>query len=426
MQVTLDAPPPHDELTRAIDAGLMPDRPARLGVAVSGGGDSMALLHLLRDWAKRFGATLQAVTVDHGLRPAARAEAAMVAEVCDGLDIAHTTLRWGGWDGTGNLQDQARRARYALMADWALAAGLAAVALGHTADDQAETFLMRLARGAGVDGLSGMARRRRSLGVDWLRPLLGVARSDLRGYLTARRLGWVDDPSNANPRFARVRARQVLAGLEPLGLNAAALRATTLRLAEARDALDLAAQDAARRIATVEAGDVKIERAGFLALPAELRRRLLSHALAWVASAEYRPRHEALAEALGAVADGRDMSLHGCLMTVRKAHLRLTRELQAVKGKTAAPGAIWDRRWRLTAPADELAEALNIAALGEAGLAACPKWRETGLKRATLLAAPGVWRGADLIASPLAGRPAGWTAELARGESDYFTSLLSH
>ena len=426
MQVTLDATSSDDALARAIDAGLTPDRPARLGVAVSGGGDSMALLHLLRDWAQRTGAALHAATVDHGLRPAARAEAAMVAEVCEGLGIAHTTLRWNGWDGSGNLQDQARRARYALMADWALAEGLGAVALGHTADDQAETFLMRLARGAGVDGLSAMAPRRRSLGVDWLRPLLGVARSDLRGYLTARRLGWVDDPSNADPRFARVRARQVLAGLEPLGLNAVALRATTLRLAEARDALDHAAQDAARRIATVEAGDVTIERAALLALPAELRRRLLSHALAWVASAEYRPRHETLAEALAAVAEGRDMSLHGCLLTVRKTQLRLTRELQAVKGKTAAPGAIWDRRWRLNAPEGTPTGGLEIAALGNAGLAACPKWRETGLKRATLLSAPGVWRGATLVAAPLAGRSEGWAAELARGESDYFTSLLSH
>lgn len=424
--MTLDAPPPEDALTRAIDAALTPDRPARLGVAVSGGGDSMALLHLLGGWAQRTGATLCAVTVDHGLRPAARAEAAMVAEVCEGMGVPHVTLRWDGWDGTGNLQDQARRARYALMADWALASGVAAVALGHTADDQAETFLMRLARGAGVDGLSGMAPRRRSLGVDWLRPLLGVMRADLRAYLSARRLGWVDDPSNSNPRFARVRARQVLEVLEPLGLDAAALRSTTQRLGEARDALDLAAQDAARRIATVEAGDVKIERAGFLALPAELRRRLLSHALAWVASAEYRPRHDALAEALRAVAEGRDMSLHGCLLGVRKTHLRLTRELQAVKGKTAAPGAIWDRRWRLSAPKGTPSDGLKIAALGDAGLAACPKWRETGLKRATLLAAPGVWRGADLVAAPLAGRPSGWTAELARGESDYFTSLLSH
>ncbi|MBI1219046.1 MAG: tRNA lysidine(34) synthetase TilS [Rhodobacteraceae bacterium] len=386
----------------------------------------MALLHLLHGWAHRTGATLCAVTVDHGLRPAARAEAAMVAEVCEGSGIDHTTLLWEGWDGTGNLQDQARRARYALMSDWAQAANLGAVAIGHTADDQAETFLMRLTRGAGVDGLSGMAPRRRSFGVDWLRPLLGVMRADLRAYLAARRLGWVDDPSNANPQFARVRARQLLEVLAPLGLDAAALRATTLRLAEARDALDLAAQEAARRIATVEAGDVKMERAGFLALPAELRRRLLSHALAWVASAEYRPRHDALAEALAAVAEGRDMSLHGCLLVVRRTHLRLTRELQAVKGKTAAPGAIWDRRWRLTAPEGTPTEGMKIAALGEAGLAACPKWRETGLKRSTLLAAPGVWRGADLVAAPLAGQPSGWSAELARGESDYFSSLLSH
>lgn len=414
------------DLSRVFDALLTPDRPTRLGVAVSGGGDSMALLHLLHDWATRHGVELRAATVDHGLRPAARAEAAMVGEVCEGLGVAHVILQWTGWDGTGNLQDQARRARYALMADWALAADLPAVALGHTADDQAETFLMRLVRGAGVDGLSAMAPRRRSLGVDWLRPLLDVTREELRVWLGARRLGWVDDPSNANPRFARVQARQVLGLLQPLGLDAAALRETTRRLAEAREALDLTAQAAARQIATVEAGEVRIARAGLQGLPAEIRRRLLSHTLAWVASAEYRPRHATLVQALAVAEDGGTVTLHGCRVEARGDQMRIGRECQAVKGHETAVSAVWDRRWRIFPPQGTDSTGLRVAPLGEAGLRACPDWRETGLPRATLLASPAVWRGADLVAAPLAGQGPGWRAELARGPDDYFASLLSH
>ena len=145
-------------------AAVFPDaRPTALGVAVSGGGDSVALLCLMADWAAPREVRLAAATVDHGLRPEAAAEAAGVAALCGRLGLAHATLRWEGWDGRGNLMDAARRARRRLLADWAAEQGLAAVALAHTRDDQAETVLMRLARGAGVDGLSAMAGKSRRL-----------------------------------------------------------------------------------------------------------------------------------------------------------------------------------------------------------------------------------------------------------------------
>ena len=144
-----------------------------LGVAVSGGGDSVALLLMLATVAR--GRPLAAVTVDHGLRPESGDEAAAVEALCAARGIPHATLRWNGWDGAGNLQDRARQARRTLIGAWARANGIGAVALGHTLDDQAETFLMRLARGSGVDGLSGMAPATRAEGVLWLRPLLGRA-----------------------------------------------------------------------------------------------------------------------------------------------------------------------------------------------------------------------------------------------------------
>ena len=141
-----------DALTLDADVlAQIPDGP--LGVALSGGGDSLALLHLLHDWGQR---ELHAVTVDHGLRPASMAEALRAGEMAAHLGISHQIFRWDHEEISGNLQDAARSARRTLIADWARGKSLAAVALGHTADDQAETFLMRLARGSGVDGLSAM------------------------------------------------------------------------------------------------------------------------------------------------------------------------------------------------------------------------------------------------------------------------------
>src|SRR5690606_38404014 len=158
-----------------------PSAPERIGVAVSGGSDSMAALHLLT----AFGLKVEAATVDHGLRPEAATEAETVARACAALSVPHETLRWtDGPAATGNLMEQARLARYRLLAGWALRRGLTQVAIAHTADDQAETFLMRLAREAGLDGLAGMRSTWEQDGVTFIRPLLVIGRADLRGYLS--------------------------------------------------------------------------------------------------------------------------------------------------------------------------------------------------------------------------------------------------
>ncbi|MEQ9260021.1 MAG: tRNA lysidine(34) synthetase TilS [Roseovarius sp.] len=404
-------------------AFFAPDPAARLGVAVSGGSDSLALLTLLKDWRDAGGPELEAVTVDHGLRPEAACEAAEVARLCARWQIPQQTLRWQGWDGTGNLADRARRARYALIAEWATARGLPAVALGHTADDQAETFLMRLSREAGLDGLSAMRPEWHHAGTRFLRPLLGTTRDELKALLTARGLPWANDPTNENEAYARPRARKALSALTPLGIDAQTLAAVSRHLATARDALDATMAEAARRVARIELGDVLIERHGLDALPPEIARRLLLSALLWVSGAEYPPRAAALDRARATLARGKPATLHGCRLAPAGDNLRIAREPRAVAGHRVAPDALWDGRWRLTGPEAPGAE---LRALGQEGLRLCPARKNSPLPAASLRASPALWRGEALLSAPLAGLENGWRAEPLRRNDHDFAALLSH
>jgi tRNA(Ile)-lysidine synthase len=399
---------------------LLPAPPAALGLAVSGGGDSMALLHLARDWAAERGVTLHAVTVDHGLRPEAAQEAALAAAAANALGVSHDTLRWEGWDGRGNLQDAARRARRRLIAEWAAERGLGAVALGHTLDDQAETVLLRLARGSGVDGLSGMAAAAPGEGLLWLRPLLAERREALRAWLSARGIAWAEDPSNEDARFARVRARRLLAALAPLGLDAPRLARTAEAMRRAREVLATVAVDLAARAASVTAGAVALDRGALEAAQDETRLRLLAGALSLIGGADYRPRLDAL-EALAARGEG---TLAGCRLVTIDGCLWIAREAAATSGAAARPGEVWDRRWRVTGPRGRTDA--RIAALGAEGLAHCPGWRAAGLPQAVLEASPAVWQGEDLVAAPLAGRASGWHAEPVISDRDLAARLAAH
>lgn len=213
---------------------MIPD--ARLGLAVSGGPDSLALLLLAH---AALPDQIAAATVDHGLRPESAAEAALVAQVCGQLGVPHQILRVTVEP--GNVQAAARSARYAALADWLAASGLAALLTAHHADDQAETLVMRLNRGSGVAGLAGV----RAVGrvpetqLPLLRPLLDWRRDELGAIVAAAGLAAVNDPSNADPHFDRVRIRNALASAE--WLDVPALAASAAHLADADAALSWAA-----------------------------------------------------------------------------------------------------------------------------------------------------------------------------------------
>ncbi|MBT0955943.1 tRNA lysidine(34) synthetase TilS [Alphaproteobacteria bacterium KMM 3653] len=405
--------------------------PAGLGLAVSGGSDSTALMHLAAEWAQGRGCALSVLTVDHGLRAAAADEALQVAAQARALGLPHQTIRWEGWSGQGNLQDAARRARHAIIAKWRGEIGH--ILLGHTQDDQAETVLMHLLRGSGVDGLAGMAPLRRispqggetaagapggaDQGFTLIRPLLNTPRAELRAYLGARGIAWSDDPSNEDEAYDRVRARKAIAGGEG-GLDPRVLAQTARRMARAAQALRRMSHRAAEAHARAEQGDIVFSPEVF-GLDDELQLRLLAGALSWVSSAQYRPREAALIGAIRAAAEGRDASLHGCLILARRGGLRVTREYAAVADLRAPAGALWDDRWHLACEA----QGAEVRATGEEGLAQIELPKERPPRQA-ILSQPAIWRDNRVISAPLVGWGAKCTVELRPRRGDFAQSLL--
>lgn len=394
------------------------DRPVKVGVAVSGGGDSMALLHLLAShW------DVEVATVDHRLRPDAAEEAQFVSAACDTLGVPHETLVWRHGKITGNLQDAARRARYDLIARWANQRGLAHVALGHTANDQAETFLMRLARQSGVDGLSGMKPRRKIGAITFHRPFLSLRREDLRAYLRRHDIAWIEDASNADERFDRIKARRALAALKPLGIGPDELSAVAHNLQMERSALRHCTAAEFSRVGAMDRGDLVFEARAFGLLHPEIHRRVLIAALRWISGAQYAPRAEALIKLQEAIRHGKSHTLHGCRVLAGTKTVRITREARAVRETECGTRQLWDGRWKLRGPHSK---SLRVRALGTAGLAQCPDRKDSGMPRASLLASPAIWRDNRLVAAPLANLGENWRAELAVNRDDFASFLLSH
>lgn len=408
----ISSPPPDPAITiRAALDRLAGDLPA-LGVAVSGGGDSMALLHVIAAWAA--GRRVMVASVDHGLRAASRAEAARVAQEARALGLPHDILTWQRPPGPGNLMAQARHARLALLSDWARAHDLPAIALGHTADDQAETLMMRLARGAGIDGLAAMAERRHAHGVAWLRPMLTTRRQELRDWLRQRDIAWIDDPSNDSPEFERIRLRRSIAAT---GLDVGALADSAAHLAEARDALVHYTLQIAQQ-AQIRNGSLSLPRGAFLAAPREIRRRLLSAACRWITGAPYPPRRATMQNALNSQAA---FTLDGALVTPGSRRIHIIREPAAALREGASAGPVWDDRWRV----DGLEPGQSIVALGFQALPELD-WRGAGLTRNEAAASPAIRESGRLLAAPLLEPHPKLKISPLRSASDLISLIMMH
>jgi tRNA(Ile)-lysidine synthase len=287
-------------LAAALGRPLMPGE--RLAIAVSGGPDSVALLLLA---AHAFAGRIAAVTVDHRLRAAAAAEAAGVAALCQTSGIPHTTLRWDGPWPVANIQAEARLARYALLRDWCAATGHGLLLTAHHADDQAETLLMRLARGSGA-GLAGIrAQRPLGAGVTLVRPLLGVRRTELAAIVAHAGITPVTDPANDDPHYDRTHARRLLAATG--WIDALQVAASAAHLGEAQAAIDWAADRAWAGRASVDDHGLSLDIAG---LPTAIARGMVARAIGHFAP-DARPRGAQISRFMARLGEGGTATLAG-------------------------------------------------------------------------------------------------------------------
>ncbi|WEX10002.1 tRNA lysidine(34) synthetase TilS [Chelativorans sp. AA-79] len=362
--------------------------------AVSGGGDSLALLLLLHDHLEHLSGApaLLAVTVDHGLRPGSGEEARAVGRLAAAHGIAHRLLRWEGPKPSTGISAAAREARLALLAQAAREAGARFVLTGHTADDQAETLSMRLARGAGR-GTAGMAPATLYDGDVWIvRPLLAVRRGALRAFLRERGIAWAEDPTNRDRRFERARVRQDLDEPAIRELIASARKAQAAREETGRSAASIVARAAERPVPgllRLPLPAVRETAAGLYAL------RIL---LAVAGGTPHLPDEARTVAVLSRAGEGLRASLSRAVVTVSHGQLYLHRERRNLPAAALAGEVLWDGRY------------LVMAGEGTAGLVLAPYGRENaeeaslgdvdapaGLLRSALATEPALWKNGDCL-----------------------------
>lgn len=360
----------------------------RLAVGVSGGADSLALTLLADRWARARGGAVVGLTVDHGLRAAAAQEAAQVGMWLARHGIVHRILPWAGEKPRHDLQAAARAARRALLIADCRRNGILHLLLAHQEDDQAETLVMRLAADSGPDGLAGIAAVAENADLRILRPLLDVPRARLAATLHGWKQGWIDDPSNRDPRFSRSRVRSLVADASTVAAPAARL---------ARERADRDAQIAellARGVSLFPEGWAVVALAVLSTAPAALARRALARVLMCVGGQTYPPASSSLDrlyEALcrGALGGGR--TLAGCRVVPRRQSLLIVRERAATQSALPVRGPgdyLWDGRFHLHLAGAIVAQGMTIETLGEGG------WRDVAARRKDLrsLAVPAVAR----------------------------------
>jgi tRNA(Ile)-lysidine synthase len=384
----------------------------RVALAVSGGPDSLALLHLanrLRD-AAALRADIIVLTVDHGLRATSRDEAEMVGALAAQFDFGHAILDWrpAEYPKTG-LQEAARNVRYRLMAEYCHVHAIPVLVTAHQLEDQAETILMRLARGSGLDGLAAIPEKSHWAGLVILRPLLAVPKARLVATLRAAGIDWVEDPTNRDTRYERARIRAAREAMDALGLTAEALARSARRLARAREVLDRATQDfLASHCLTSDAGYCTLDIEALLAGPEEIALRALGSVIEIVGA---RNTTLNLAKLESLLADIKERSatsqtLGGCRLQLLQQGLGVFREARrgSMPILSLAPGgrALWDNRFHV-ALATEAPGPVTVKALGE-GLSKKKRaefpWLES-LPRSACVALPACWHEGELLAVPM-------------------------
>ncbi len=373
----------------------------RLALAVSGGADSTALM--LAASRRPDASSFWVLTVDHDLRAAAAAEADQVRGWAKALGLKHHVLAWQETKPETGLQAAAREARYRLLTDWCRANGVATLITAHTLDDQAETVLMRLKRGSGVDGLAGMAKESWRSGIRLLRPLLDITHEELVASLEAAGHPWIEDPSNQDERFERIQIRNSSEQLAALGLTRSKLVATARRMTRAREALNHAATELLVRCAQVsEYGFCRLSAQILGGAPDEVAIRALARCIQAIGGGDWPPGDEPLERLLSWFRAGAPgaTTLGGCRLVKRGADVLVGRELGRISDRQVAlPDGrfIWDGRFQVSVEGAK--SGLSVGPLAGRG------WADLKAQRPELPAfvgqtLPAIRRGEALLAVP--------------------------
>lgn len=352
-----------EEFDRLLRGTLQPDDHKHgLAVGVSGGADSMALTLLAAEWARAHGAAFTALSVDHDLRPGSDAEAETVGRWLTARGIEHHILTWQGNKPTSGIQAAARQARLGLLGDWCRAhasggsGGARVLLLAHHRDDLVETVLLRIAADSGPDGLAGIASRGRVGGVLVLRPLLSVAKPRLIDTCRAFEQDWIEDPSNQDTKFERIRLRKLAPELGASGLTPDRLTRFSSAMRGARDAMDRERANFLRAHGSVHpAGFVVLSRDALVRQPARFAELVLAQILQSVGGRDYPPRTERVARLRDHLAEGFEQActLGHCLIEpLEDGKIRIQRETIGQPNRLMLRPGIpqrWDNRFELSA-----------------------------------------------------------------------------
>ncbi len=325
----------------------------KIAIAVSGGPDSLALLMLIHQFSHTNSVEVIVLTVNHNLRKAAQVECKYVDEVARSLGLSCHILTW---QNPQAKQSEARAARYKLLTDWCKDHQVSQLILGHHQDDQAETLLMRLARGSGLDGLCAMHETSYNNGIKILRPLLTFTKQQLIDYLLAKNVKWHDDPSNSNLKYDRTIFRNYINSTNNSERLTKRLSLSALHMQRTQQALIFYLKQEVERCVTVhQFGYVDIDREYLLSLPEEMSMRIIVSCLMIIGNKSYKPRYKNFINLFKEILNDKyknTRTLHGCKVIKSDYNISIRREISCISNSQvqiyANQAVIWDGRFRCT------------------------------------------------------------------------------
>ena len=369
-------------------------------VGVSGGADSLCLALLLKDL--KF--NIIAAIVNHNLRSESLAEANKVGEILANHQIDHVILNWEhDAKPTTKIQELARNARFKLFNEYASQNGIKYLFLGHNQDDQAETFIFRLCKGSGLDGLTAIKSVTQLDDLTIVRPLLGYSRSSIEATLLERKQTWINDPSNQNTKFARVRIRNIVKALETEGLTPEVIAQTIYKLDLAKDCLNSQALKFINDHCKFDDfGFITISSLDLNSLHLELRYRVAQKLLKIIGGKYYQPKRKQLVYLINMLnpdKNSKAFTFCGCYICFKKDKIYFIREANSVTCNPIVADNMWDNRFNIRFLSTK--KNLKIKPLGNVGYCMVPKeLRRISMPYKAHWSLPAIWDNDFLIAVP--------------------------